>query len=89
MKPMNWVRTNGNPMPFHPKIDPELCASTMPCRLIVPACTTTPTTARRSGSSYAMSCAAARSAPSSENLLALAHPAMSTPITDKLDTASA
>ena len=36
-----------------------------------------------------MSCAAARRAPSSENLLALAHPAMSTPMTERLDTASA
>ena len=36
-----------------------------------------------------MSCAAARSAPRSENLFALAHPAISTPITDRLDTASA
>ena len=36
-----------------------------------------------------MSCAAARSAPSSANLFALAQPAMSTPMTERLDTASA
>ena len=61
----------------------------MPCRFIVPACTTTPTTASTSGSSYAMSCAAARSAPSSAYLFALAQPAINTPMTLRLDTASA
>ncbi len=79
----------GLPMPPHPKISPFCWAPTMPCRFIVPAWITTPTTASTSGNSYAISCAAARSAPSSANLLALAHPAISTPITERLDTASA
>ena len=46
----------------------------------MPAWMTTPTVARSSGSSYAISCAAARSAPRSANLLALAQPAINTPI---------
>src|ERR671934_2985546 len=46
-----------------------------------PACITIDDAASTSGSSYAISCAAARSAPISENLLAEAQPAMSVPIT--------
>ena len=61
----------------------------MPCRLIVPVWITTPTTASTSGSSYAMSCAAARSAPSNAYLFELAQPAIKTPITDNDETASA
>src|SRR5919198_605604 len=46
-----------------------------------PACITIDDAASTSGSSYAISCAAARSAPISENLLAEAQPAISVPIT--------
>ena len=55
----------------------------------MPAWITTPTTASTSGSSYAISCAAARNAPSRAYLFELAHPAISTPMTDRDDTASA
>ena len=54
-KPTNWVRISGSPMPPQPKISPFCWNVTMPCRLMVPACMTTPTTASTSGSSYAMS----------------------------------
>ncbi len=70
--PTGWVRTYQ-----------KLCwASVIPTSESVPACITTAAADRISGSSYAMSWAAARSAPISENLFALAHPAISTPITD-------
>src|SRR5918996_247146 len=55
---------------------------------IVPASMAMATAARISGSSYAISCAAARSAPIRENLLAEAHPAISTPITPTAEMAS-
>ena len=58
------------------------CASTIPIIESVPACITIAAAASTSGSSYAMSCAAARSAPISENLFAEDQPAMSTPITE-------
>ena len=38
-------------MPLQPKIEPLCWKSTMPCRFIVPAWITTPTTASTSGSS--------------------------------------
>ena len=60
------------------------CASTMPISDIVPASITTAAAARTSGSSYAISCAAARRAPINENLFALDQPAISTPITPTL-----
>ncbi len=63
------------------------CDSTMPTSESVPACITTAAAARTSGSSYAISWAAARSAPISENLFAEAHPAISTPITETDDMA--
>ena len=85
--PTNCVRMYGFPKKSIPNIVPFGCASTIPCRFIVPAWTTTPTTASSSGSSYAMSCAAARSAPISANLFALAQPAMSMPMTESDDTA--
>ena len=88
-KPTNWVRMNGLPNVPTPKISPWAWAATIPCMLIVPAWTTTPMTASTSGSSYAMSWPAARNAPRSEYLLAEDHPAISTPITDSDDTASA
>jgi hypothetical protein len=56
-------------------------ASTIPIIDRVPACITIEAAASTSGSSYAMSCAAARSAPINENLFAEDQPAMSTPIT--------
>jgi hypothetical protein len=57
------------------------CASTIPTIESVAACITTAAAASTSGSSYAISWAAPRSAPISENLFAEAHPAMSVPIT--------
>ena len=57
------------------------CASAMPTSDSVPACITTATAASTIGSSYAISWAAARRAPISENLFALAHPAIRMPIT--------
>ena len=48
---MNCVRISGKPMPSKPKIEPVLWKATMPCRFIVPAWITTPTTASSSGSS--------------------------------------
>ena len=52
-----------------------------------PACITTAAATSTNGSSYAISCAAARSAPIRENLFADAHPAMRIPITPTLDIA--
>ena len=63
------------------------CDSTMPTSDSVPACITMAAAASTSGSSYAISCAAARSAPISENLFAEDQPAISTPITDTDDIA--
>ena len=57
-------------------------ASTIPIIESVPACMTIAAAPSTRGSSYAMSCAAARRAPMSENLFAEAHPAMRTPITE-------
>ncbi len=62
-------------------------ASTMPTIEVAPASITAPAAESTNGSSYAMSCAAARSAPISENLLALDQPAMRMPITETLDMA--
>ena len=50
-KPTNCVRMYGFPKKSTPKIEPFCWASTMPCRFIVPAWITTPTTASSSGSS--------------------------------------
>ena len=55
----------------------------------MPACTTTPDDREQERQLVGDELRGGRSAPSSANLLALAHPAMSTPITDRLDTASA
>ena len=59
----------------------------MPTSESVPACITIAAAASTSGSSYAISCAAARSAPIRENLFADDQPAISTPITETDDIA--
>ena len=50
-KPTNWVATKGMPAMLRPKISNWRCFSTIVLKLIEPACTITPTTARTIGSS--------------------------------------
>src|SRR4029079_8027823 len=64
------------------------CASTRPIIDVEAASMTAAAAASTSGSSQAISCAAARNAPISENLFAEAHPAISTPRTPIEDIAS-
>ena len=71
MNPAIWGKTNQY----------DFWASTMPTSDSVPACIETADAARTKGSSYAISCAAPRIAPISENLFALAQPAINMPIT--------
>src|SRR5918992_2918972 len=80
--PVVNTRNAASPMPGGQIANGQLCASTMSTSESEPASIATDAAASTIGSSYAMSCAAERKAPISAYLLALDHPAISTPIVD-------